>query len=219
MLCAVSVACDDETEGLGTGAGGSGGADNVGGGGTTAATSSTTASSSSSSGGGSGVELAYDDGDFEEPGAPLENAVGGMFATRFTPPVLPTTLRTARFYITSDGTPTAAFAVRILSVGSDGNPGTDLLSTPLVAQATKGEAWVDVDFAPANISVSGDFFVAMEWQSAPGDTGDTTQFVGLDRTQPDGRSRIFFASTGQWYSFSEIGGIDRDAMVRVVVNP
>jgi hypothetical protein len=167
------------------------------------------------------AELTYDDDSLDEVAAPSETVPGGLIATRFTPPGYPATLTGARFFVALDGVPTTEFGVRVLAVDPDGEPGADLMTSPVTGYASAGDEWVSVDLSAAGVVIpEGEFFVAMEWLTPVGADFESAQFVGLDRTEPDGRTKIFFASTAKWFDMIEISPkIDRDAMIRAVVAP
>ncbi|MCK7477918.1 MAG: hypothetical protein M0C28_11190 [Candidatus Moduliflexus flocculans] len=48
-------------------------------------------------------------------------------------------------------------------------PGASLLAEGVVTDAaTAGNQWVEVDLAAVDLTVTGDFYVAMDWLTAPG---------------------------------------------------
>jgi hypothetical protein len=166
------------------------------------------------------VELKYDDGTPEGMNSPWDDGVGSQYGVGFTPPSYPAKIIKASFYVSMVGQPTTPFGVRVYQGGgSNGGPGADLLGTPVVAAATGGEQWVEVDLSNENIVVSsGDFFIAMEWLTDPGPQGMNAQFLADDINQPDSRSWWMSGATDNWQTIDTVGVLgDRDLLLRATV--
>jgi len=152
------------------------------------------------------TEIKYDDGSAETSWYMTRYGLGGMFAVKFTPPYTPCLLTKARYYIDSDP---ATFKVRILD--SDKN---DVL--PDLTAKPSSTGWYDVDLARYEITIEGDFYVAVEYTVA------NKPQLGFDRNNPDGRS-WFVSEKGEWQSSAKIAAEydtrDGDFMIRAVVQP
>jgi hypothetical protein len=168
------------------------------------------------------VQLTYDDDSAERIDAPLGVNAGGQIAVRFTPPGHPAAIDEVQFSVSDRrGLQETTFGVRVyLDDGTDGSPGTALLQATVEAAASGGESLVTVDLGDHELSVdAGDFYVAMEWLTAPGETGSDAQFLDVDASDPDGRSYWRWGFTDPaWYPIADIGSAgDRDAMIRATV--
>lgn len=166
------------------------------------------------------LELKYDDGTPEGMNSPWDDGVGSQYGVRFTPPAYPARIIKASFYVSMVGQPATQFGVRVYEgSGINGGPGADLLGSPVVAAATSGEQWVEVDLSGQNLVVdSGDFFIAMEWLTDPGPQGMNAQFLADDINQPDGRSWWMSGATGTWQTIDTVGVLgDRDLLLRATV--
>jgi len=142
------------------------------------------------------TELAYDD---DDPDSSVTMEAGRYLAVIFSLPDGWSSARLlkARYYIYS----LTAFRVHIF--GSDGV--TELLTPPLDVTPS-GTGWFDVDLTAYNIVVSGDFLIAIEYE---------TQWnppIGLDLTAPDARS--VYDPPGTWHLQVDPRG---DYMIRAVV--
>jgi hypothetical protein len=168
------------------------------------------------------IELAYDDGTAEEMFSPWGPTVHVQIAVMFTAPSYPVRLVGARFWVSNWGKPSTPFAVRVYAADDlSGKPGTPLLPPDkIMGSAANGHEWVDVDLSSAGLTVSGDFFVAMDWLTAPGDQGGDAQFLGADHNSPDRRTWwLIDPSKMTWVRVEKIGTppTDRDAMIRAIV--
>jgi len=152
------------------------------------------------------TEIKYDDGSAETAWYYTGYGLGGMFAVRFTPPYTPCLLTRARYYVYSDP---ASFKVRILDSNKN-----DLLSALTVTPSSTG--WHDVDLAQYEITVEGDFYVALQSKVAG------KPYLGFDESNPDGRS-WFVDKNGKWKSSATVAGEyrypDGDLMIRAAVQP
>jgi uncharacterized protein YxjI len=134
---------------------------------------------------GLGTELAYDDG---EVGGSSAVGPGEYMAVRFSLPsgLAAATVSRVSYYIFD----VAPFNVHIFE--SDGV--TDLCT--LQADPPSGfEGWLRVDLASCGISVSGDFYAAIEYTTDQ----EFKPRVGQDPHDPDGRSYI--GVDGEWWLF------------------
>jgi hypothetical protein len=166
------------------------------------------------------TELAYENGDPVNNNAPWSDEAGGQVAVRFTPPAGEAKLIKVGFFVAASGVPEREFGVRVYRADSHGVPdSTDLLGLGVTAAAdAKGDEWVWVDLATREISVSGgDFFVAMEWLTPPGDHGRDAQFIATNPLKPTGRSWWRHVPARPWVPISDIGPGDRDLLIRAVV--
>jgi hypothetical protein len=166
------------------------------------------------------TELAYENGDPVNSNAPWSDEAGGQVAVRFTPPAGNAKLMRVGFFVTSGGVPDSEFGVRIYRADTNGVPdSTDLLGGDKTAAAgAGGDEWVWVDLSAREINVGGgDFFVAMEWLTAPGDHGEDAQFIATNPLKPKGRSWWRHVPANAWVPISDIGPGDRDLLIRAVV--
>ena len=160
-------------------------------------------------------ELVYDDnrGDTFVPG----DAAGNAVAVRFSAPA-GAVLNEARFLL-QDGGADTPFGVSVLGVQPDGSPGDALYPTdgsPLMVSPTldpEQVGWVDVDLSAIELDVSGDFFVAMEWLTAPGPGLYDAQRLAIDLSEPD--DRTWLRAAGVWDPVAEWAGFPNvDAVIR-----
>ncbi|WBA41278.1 hypothetical protein [Hymenobacter canadensis] len=107
---------------------------------------------------------------FSQNGLSLEKNTGWQIA-RYFQPTATGYLTGARFFVKADGAGNCdksllktPFRVRVYTAdGPNGGPGTDLLTTSVLASATKA-GWVTVDLRPYNLAFPAQgVFVAMEW--------------------------------------------------------
>lgn len=168
-----------------------------------------------------GEELSYDDGIPEAQHSPWYDKPGGQLAVVFTPAFYPAALTKVRFLVGINGIPTTEFRVRVFEgTVSDGpDEKHDLLKSEVTASAEFGNRWVDVDLSEQNIIITnGDFCVSMEWLTPPGNYGRDAQFIGVDYSNPDGRSWWKTDSVSIWQRIVEVADIgDRDVMIRATV--
>ena len=168
-----------------------------------------------------GEEIFYDDGLPESQHSPWYDEPGGQLAVVFTAEDYPTFLRKVRFFVGINGIPKTTFRVRVYGGTLSGGPdeSRDLLSSKVTASAPFGNRWVDVDLSDQNIIItSGDFCVAMEWLTPPGDSGRSAQFIGADYSKPDGRSWWKTGFRSKWERIAEVANVgDRDVMIRATV--
>jgi hypothetical protein len=145
------------------------------------------------------TELAYDDG---EPENLSGGGAGSYQAVRFSPPSGWPSARilSVSYYI---GKPGAPFKAHIF--GSDG--AAELLTPPLEVKPT-AIGWFNIDLTTYNIVVSGDFYVAMQYEAK------FDPSIGLDLTNP--HSRSYVGSPGKWAPFGR-GPPAGDLMIRAVV--
>jgi len=152
------------------------------------------------------TEIKYDDGSAETAWYHTRYGLGAMFAVRFTPPYTPCLLTRARYYI--DSYP-ASFKVRILDSNKN-----DLLPGLTVTPSSTG--WYDVDLAQYEISIEGDFYIALQSKVAG------KPYLGFDENNPDGRS-WFVSKEGKWESSAKVTAeyhyADGDFMIRAVIQP
>ena len=168
-----------------------------------------------------GEEIFYDDGLPESQHSPWTSETGSQLAVVFTPTFYPAVLTKVRFLVGISGIPTTEFRVRVFGgTVSDGpDESHDLLVSEVTASAEYGNKWVEVDLAGQNIIItSGDFCVSMEWITPPGDHGSDAQFIGVDYSNPDGRSWWKTDSVSMWERIEEIANVgDRDVMIRATI--
>ena len=167
-----------------------------------------------------GVELFYDDGVIDQRNSPWSERTGGQLAVAFTPASYPVTIEKVSFYVGANGIPTKAFRVRVYPGDrADGPREQDLLDTEVVAAADHANQWVVVDMTAHDIIITeGDFFVAMEWLTPPGNYGTRAQMLGADTTDPDRRSWWKHYPDSDWVRIEEISDDgDRDLMIRATV--
>ena len=168
------------------------------------------------------VELYYDDGTMEAHHSPWVDETGGQLAVVFTPPFYPAVLKKARFLVGLSGIPTTLFRVRVFggSVSSGPNESQNLLKSEVTTSALFGHQWVEVDLSDQDITItSGDFFISMEWLTPPGDRGDNAQMLGVDYSNPDGRSWWKTSRNRDWIRIEEVADIgDRDCMIRAILS-
>jgi hypothetical protein len=148
---------------------------------------------------GTATELAYDDG---EPENLSGGSAGSYQAVRFSPPSGWPSVKilSVSYYI---GKPGAPFKVHIF--GSDG--AAELLTPPLEVKPT-AIGWFNIDLTTYNIVVSGDFYVAMQYEAK------FDPSIGLDLTNP--HSRSYVGSPGKWAPFGQ-GPPAGNLMIRAVV--
>ena len=143
-------------------------------------------------------EIAYNDGDFEATVYSGERAVklslpSGWPSAR---------LLTARYYIKFDP---ETFIVHIY----DGDGSTELI--PSFEVTPSGTGWFNVDLSSFDLTVTGDFYISIEWIY-----GENSE-IGLDSSNPDGRS--YYATDSGWSQqpFGENYGIQ--AVVQQAIQP
>jgi hypothetical protein len=119
--------------------------------------------------------------------------VGEMVAVRFTPLFLGS-LKSARFYISSDYD--HAFNVHVMDANL-----SDVIQP--FSQSASSNGWFEVDLSGYDVSVRGDFYIAMEWLT------DYDPGLGVDGSSPDDRS--FEWNGTAWLARSQ------DYMIRAVV--
>jgi hypothetical protein len=167
-----------------------------------------------------GTELFYDDGSIDQRNSPWSEEAGGQLAVRFTPDSYPADLRGVRFFVGGHGLPMKAFRVRVYPGSASSGPAEDdLLETEILAAASYGNQWVEVDLTRYAIVITdGDFFVAMEWLTPPGNYGTGAQMLGADTSDPSGRSWWKHRPGSDWVRIEEISDTgDRDLMIRATV--
>jgi len=165
-------------------------------------------------------ELFYDDGIIDQRNSPWSDQTGGELAVAFTPSSYPVRVRTVRFFVGGNGVPMKAFRVHVYPGDrSTGPVAPDLLEVEIMAAASYGNQWVEIDLPDNGISIfEGDFFVAMEWMTAPGDNGMNVQLLGADTSEPDRRSWWKHYPDSDWVRIEEISDVgDRDLMIRATV--
>jgi len=142
------------------------------------------------------VEIVYDDGTSEEGIVP---PIGQQLAVKFSLPLGLTEakLLTARYYIHDKP---ATFRVHIY--GSDGTG--ELILPPLATPSELG--WFEVDLSGLDITVTGDFYISIEYLTAT-----LNPSIGNDLSDPDGRS--YYGTAGSWTPTISEG----DYMIRAVV--
>ena len=166
------------------------------------------------------VELFYDDGEIDQRNSPWSERAGGQLAVAFTPAAYPVSIGKVSFYVGANGIPTKAFHVRVYSGDRVNGPHEqDLLDVEIVASADHANQWVVIDMTVYGITITeGDFFVAMEWLTPPGNYGTRAQMLGADTTDPDRRSWWKHNPDSDWVRIEEISDTgDRDLMIRATV--
>ncbi len=166
------------------------------------------------------MELFYDDGTIDQRNSPWSEEAGGQLAVCFTPDSYPVTIRRVRFFVGGNGLPMKAFRVRVYPGSSSSGPvEDDLLEAEILAAASYGNQWVEVDLSEYRITIyEGDFFVAMEWLTPPGNYGMYAQLLGADTSEPSGRSWWKHRPGAGWVRIEEISDAgDRDLMIRATV--
>jgi hypothetical protein len=168
-------------------------------------------------------EIIYDDNTIDGNHSPWTDRTGGQLAVVFTPTFYPAVLTKVRFFVSHAGTPVTKFRVRVYGgTVEDGPDGNDLLASEVtaLAEASLGLEWVEVDLYDQNIILtSGDFCVAMEWLTPPGEDGQDAQFIGVDYSQPDRRSWWKTDSSSEWKRIEEVEqDVDRDVMIRATIS-
>jgi hypothetical protein len=167
------------------------------------------------------AELFYDDGFPEGQHSPWWHEPGGQLAVVFTPAFYPAVVTEVRFLVGISGVPTTKFHVRIYGGDLSGGPDErlELIEEPLAVSAAFGNKWVQVDMSDRDVLIEeGDFCVSMEWLTPPGDYGSDAQKIGVDYTNPDGRSWWKTAAGTKWQKIEDVGNIgDRDVMIRATV--
>ena len=165
-------------------------------------------------------ELLYDDGEIDQRNSPWSEQAGGQVAVAFTPSSYPVTIQKVSFFIGSNGIPTKTFRVRIYDGDRETGPvEEDLLEVEIVAVASYANQWVKIDLHEHGINIpEGDFFVAMEWLTPPGNYGTRAQMLGSDSSGPDRRSWWKHYPDSDWVRIEEISDSgDRDLMIRATV--
>lgn len=142
------------------------------------------------------VELAYDDGMASGSTSLL---AGQFIAVRFS---LPSgwsegKLLTARVDVLAGAN--KSFKVHILD-----SDGITQLITPLEVTPTS-TGWFDVDLSAFDLTVTDDFYIAIEFEE------DNNPWIGYDKTAPIDR-RSYHGQPSNWYLYE-----DRDIMIRAVV--
>ena len=111
---------------------------------------------------GSAVELAYDDGGWENGWTWL--LPGYEWAVCFTPASYPCTIKKVRFYLLA---PICGFKVHIRSqAGPNDKPGIDIINPFVVIPSVPG--WYDVNILEDATITSGNFAVGMEYSTSLG---------------------------------------------------
>ena len=168
-----------------------------------------------------GVEIAYDDGTAEEYLAPETPSPHPQVAVLFTAVAYPADLVGARFWIGTDGEPGTEFDVQVYAAdGNEGKPGTALLAKPITTRCLfgGGNHWAEADLSSAGLTVTEDFFVAMDWTTPPGDEAEDAQFLGADWGEPDQRTYWKWSESTKWMRIESVyPAMDRDAMIRATV--
>ncbi len=167
-----------------------------------------------------GIELSYDLGMVDMQHSPWSREPGGQLAVVFTPPFYPALVARVRFFVGIYGKPTTEFRVRIFrATATSGPEDHDLLTAAVTTAAPYGNRWVEVDLRKHEIIIpSGDFCVAMEWLTPPGDNGADAQYIGVDTSKPDKRSWWKTNRDTGWKPVEDIANIgDRDFMIRATV--
>jgi hypothetical protein len=168
-----------------------------------------------------GEEIFYDDGLPEAQHSPWTDETGGQLGVVFTPKFHPAVLTRVRFLVGINGIPTTEFRVRVFGASLSNGPdeSQDLLASEVIASVPFGNKWVEVDLSAQNIIItSGDFCVAMEWLTPPGAHGENAQFIGVDYSNPDGRSWWKTDFHSEWKRIGEIANVgDRDVMIRATI--
>jgi hypothetical protein len=165
-------------------------------------------------------ELFYDDGIIDQRNSPWSEQAGGQLAVCFTPNSYPATIRNVRFFVGGNGVPMKAFRVHVYpGAGSTGPLEEDLLDVQILAAASYGNQWIEVDLSEYGISIAeGDFFIAMEWLTPPGNYGMEAQMLGADTSDPSRRSWWKHRPDSDWVRIEEISDAgDRDLMIRAAV--
>ncbi len=166
------------------------------------------------------VELFYDDGSIDQRNSPWSEEAGGQLAVCFTPDAYPAFIRSVRFFVGGHGLPMKTFRVHVYPGSvAEGPVEDDLLKTEILAAARYGNQWVEVDLVPYRITIpEGDFFVAMEWLTPPGNYGMEAQLLGADTSDPSRRSWWKHRPGSGWVRIEEISDTgDRDLMIRATV--
>ncbi len=168
-----------------------------------------------------GEEIFYDDGLPEAQHSPWTDETGGQLGVVFTPKFHPAVLTRVRFLVGINGIPTTEFRVRVFGASLSNGPdeSQDLLASVVTASTPFGNKWVEVNLLDQNIIItSGDFCVAMEWLTPPGAHGENAQFIGVDYSNPDGRSWWKTDFRSEWKRIEEVANVgDRDVMIRATI--
>jgi hypothetical protein len=121
-----------------------------------------------------------------------------------------------------NGIPTTKFRVRVFggTAASGPDENKDFLESYVTASAPFGNKWMDVDLSTQNIIInSGDFCIAMEWLTPPGDRGESAQCLGADNSAPDARSWWKADSSSDWIRIEDVANVgDRDIMIRATIS-
>ncbi len=150
------------------------------------------------------VELLYDQG-FANTGFAWNGDNSG-YGAKFTPPIYPTRVDVARFYIFDAG----AFPDVVVQVldddGPNNSPGTALFDTTIAINATD---WWDIDVTAHNIQITdGSFYIGCIslWAAEPS--------FGMDTLFPSGRQSWEY--TGVWAPYRDKE--TDDVLIRAIVS-
>ncbi len=150
------------------------------------------------------AELLYDQG-FASTGFAWNGDSSG-YGAKFTPPIYPTRVDVARFYIYDAG----AFPDVVVKVldddGPNNSPGTELFDTTITINHTE---WWDIDVTAHNIQITdGSFYVGCIslWASEPS--------FGMDTLFPSGRQSWEY--TGVWAPYRDKE--TDDVLMRAIVS-
>jgi len=133
------------------------------------------------------VELAYDDG--------TASGSTSVYAGEFM---------TVRFSLPSGWSEGRLLTARIAVLAGAGKSfKVHILDSDGVTPPATG--WLDVDLSAFNLVVTGDFYIAVEFET------NKNPWIGYDKTPPiDGRS--YYGQPSSWASYG-----DRDLMIRAVI--
>jgi len=145
------------------------------------------------------MQIAYDDGT-AETGRGRAMARSG-YAVRFTPPLGRIQLLTAKFYILGFKNHPAPIEIHVWDTGHN-----DLIR-PLRATPTE-RGWFELDLSPQNLIIGGDFYIGYLQTTA-----EAYPWIGLDTTNPDGRSYM----VPDWLLVTSRGKPAGDIMIRAEV--
>ena len=165
------------------------------------------------------IEITYDDGASERSSSPWSEETGSEIAVRFSSDDYPFSIQSVRFFITSSGVPSTPFRIRVYDKDSNGQPNNLLCQTGNEAASVSGNEWVEVDISSENIVInSGDFFISMYWETAPGLNGLNAQFLGSDMDLPSSQRTFFkFGASGDWVYWGNRNP-DADYMIRATIS-
>jgi len=145
--------------------------------------------------------LFYDDGDAD---GGVNKAAGDYLAVRFTPPCSNAKILTVRFYVYDRDDDAANVILHILAADRS----TELLTpNPTITLTTGQFYWFDYDVSAADVYVSDDFYVALEWIL---DTGDP--YIGYDNEAPY-YSRSLDRVSGAWTTYGDV-----DWLIRALID-